>query len=172
MLTKSKVETMSPFHVENVETEMNFVESLREFQNTCESRERAQTPLFVAMFTASYCGPCRLIKQKIEGSLCKLYANNVIFVYIDIEKNQQLAKEYNIQMLPTFYFMRLSGNSHSPTILDQVKGANVVLLVSKIDKHIIVSRDPPGKRIDSTLESETQDQLRSRLYRARIHRNA
>ena len=57
-------------------------------------------------FTAKWCGPCQRIKpllQKIsEGSDA-----SVLKVYmIDIDENDEIAKEFQIRSVPTFYLYK------------------------------------------------------------------
>ena len=57
-------------------------------------------------FTAKWCGPCQRIKpllQKIsEGS-----DTSVLKVYIiDIDENDEIAKEFQIRSVPTFYLYK------------------------------------------------------------------
>ena len=57
-------------------------------------------------FTAKWCGPCQRIKpllQKIsEGS-----DSSVLKVYmIDIDENDEIAKEFQIRSVPTFYLYK------------------------------------------------------------------
>lgn len=57
-------------------------------------------------FTAKWCGPCQRIKpllQKIsEGSNA-----SVLKVYmIDIDENDEIAKEFQIRSVPTFYLYK------------------------------------------------------------------
>ena len=57
-------------------------------------------------FTAKWCGPCQRIKpllQKIsDGS-----DSSVLKVYIiDIDENDEIAKEFQIRSVPTFYLYK------------------------------------------------------------------
>tara|TARA_B100000123_G_scaffold268199_1_gene242564 strand:- start:457 stop:768 length:312 start_codon:yes stop_codon:yes gene_type:complete len=57
-------------------------------------------------FTAKWCGPCQRIKpllQKIsEGS----DSSKIKFFMIDIDENEDIAKEFNIRSIPTFYLYK------------------------------------------------------------------
>ena len=57
-------------------------------------------------FTAKWCGPCQRIKpllQKIsEGS----DSSKIKFFMIDIDENEDIAKEFNIRSVPTFYLYK------------------------------------------------------------------
>lgn len=52
----------------------------------------------VLKFSASWCGPCRVLAQTlkdVEG-----------ITNIDIEKEQELARKYNIRNVPTLVFLK------------------------------------------------------------------
>ena len=70
--------------------------------SVCESEEC----YLLFYFTAKWCGPCQRIKpllQKIsEGS-----DSSVLKVYmIDIDENDEIAKEFQIRSVPTFYLYK------------------------------------------------------------------
>ena len=70
--------------------------------STCEDEEC----YLLFYFTAKWCGPCQRIKpllQKIsEGS-----DTSVLKVYIiDIDENDEIAKEFQIRSVPTFYLYK------------------------------------------------------------------
>lgn len=52
----------------------------------------------VIQFGAPWCGPCKQIKPEVE-ELAKV--NAAAFVYVDIEKDVDLANEYSVRNLPT-----------------------------------------------------------------------
>ena len=70
-------------------------------------------------FTAKWCGPCQRIKpllQKIsEGS-----DPSVLKVYmIDIDENDEIAKEFQIKSVPTFYLYK------KKELIGQTGGADI-----------------------------------------------
>lgn len=66
--------------------------------------------VFVVMFTAAYCGPCRQAKQQMFPELMAKYAkyNNVHFFTLDVEKDVAgpggvfLKDAWAVSALPTF----------------------------------------------------------------------
>lgn len=60
-------------------------------------------------FGAEWCPPCRQMKPIIDG-LKKDYAGQVTVVRIDIDKNQNLVKKYNITAIPVQLFFDADGN--------------------------------------------------------------
>jgi len=57
-------------------------------------------------FTASWCGPCKNIKPKIEEIAASLENPNIIFYMIDITENEGLAEKMNIKSVPTFILLK------------------------------------------------------------------
>lgn len=54
-------------------------------------------------FTAKWCGPCQRIKPLIQ-KISEGVDNNKLEIYmIDIDDNDELAKEFNIRSVPSFF---------------------------------------------------------------------
>lgn len=66
--------------------------------------------VYVIMFSANYCGPCRLAKRDLFPALMSKYAadSNVHFFVLDVEKDKAAADgtflkdRWGVQGLPTF----------------------------------------------------------------------
>mmetsp|Transcript_8200 Transcript_8200/g.11631 ORF Transcript_8200/g.11631 Transcript_8200/m.11631 type:complete len:95 (-) Transcript_8200:257-541(-) len=56
-------------------------------------------------FTASWCKPCKRIAPKFEA-LSKEHKNSLIFLEVDFDSNQKLAKHLGAGLLPTFQLYR------------------------------------------------------------------
>ena len=67
-------------------------QAVREFTNT--------HPKSLVMVGASWCQPCRVIKQKVINMEADY--DTVSFAYLDIDDGQTWAKEHNIMAVPTF----------------------------------------------------------------------
>ena len=55
-------------------------------------------------FFATWCGPCRMmapIYDKLSHEI-----SNVKFGFVDIDKNQELARKFNVMGVPTFLFLK------------------------------------------------------------------
>ena len=63
--------------------------------------------LVVVDFAASWCGPCKQIGPIVESLAgLKEYSNSVIFVKVDVDEVPELAREYSVNAMPTFCFLR------------------------------------------------------------------
>ena len=71
-------------------------------------------------FTAKWCGPCQRIKsllQKIsEGS----DSSKLKVLMIDIDENEDLASNFNIRSVPTFYLYK------KKELIGQTGGADII----------------------------------------------
>ena len=59
----------------------------------------ASEKLVVADYTASWCGPCRLVSPLIDR-LATEYQGRATVVKIDIDQNKDNAKQYGIRSIP------------------------------------------------------------------------
>ena len=82
----------------------------------------------VVDFWADWCGPCRMMKP-ILAELAAAHPE-IRFVSVDVMKEKQLAEEYRVQAVPTFYvFVRgrqvakFSGARPKHKFLAQVEAA-------------------------------------------------
>ena len=55
-------------------------------------------------FSADWCGPCKKIQPFYEN-LASVFTD-AIFIYIDIDKSEDIATKYNITSLPTFSIIK------------------------------------------------------------------
>ena len=61
--------------------------------------------MLVVDYTATWCGPCRLISPFID-KLAEEYEGQAKVVKIDIDKNPEKAKELGIKSLPSVLFFK------------------------------------------------------------------
>eukprot|EP00735_Rhodelphis_limneticus_P004329 TRINITY_DN15905_c0_g1::TRINITY_DN15905_c0_g1_i1::g.22537::m.22537 TRINITY_DN15905_c0_g1::TRINITY_DN15905_c0_g1_i1::g.22537 ORF type:complete len:188 (-),score=23.02,sp/O97508/THIO_HORSE/46.53/2e-26,Thioredoxin/PF00085.15/3.1e-27,Thioredoxin_8/PF13905.1/1.7e-06,Thioredoxin_2/PF13098.1/3.6e+03,Thioredoxin_2/PF13098.1/1.8e-05,Thioredoxin_9/PF14595.1/4e-05,Thioredoxin_7/PF13899.1/0.00037,TraF/PF13728.1/0.0012,AhpC-TSA/PF00578.16/0.0022,Redoxin/PF08534.5/0.011,Glutaredoxin/PF00462.19/0.023,DUF836/PF len=80
---------------------VNVIEDKATFDNLTNS---AKNNLVVAYFTASWCGPCKMIAPAID-EFSKTYSN-VTFLKIDVDQNDDLAASFNISAVPSFHFLK------------------------------------------------------------------
>lgn len=74
---------------------MLLIESVDHLMNQVE-----QEDYVVVDFRAEWCGPCQSIEPHVED-LSQEY-DSVVFAKVDIEEVPDLAKEYQVQSIPTF----------------------------------------------------------------------
>jgi|TARA_B100001094_G_C17434168_1_gene440502 thioredoxin len=66
--------------------------------------------LVVVDFTASWCGPC----QRIAPVFAKMAEEmeDVVFVKVDVDENEEVAAECDISAMPTFQFYKRKAMVH------------------------------------------------------------
>ncbi|CAG9861167.1 unnamed protein product [Phyllotreta striolata] len=83
--------------------------------------------LIVLDFSASWCGPCKMISPKLD-ELVTTYPD-VLIVKIDVDDCEELAVEYNIKSMPTFVFLK------NRETVASFSGANFEKLDETIKQH-------------------------------------
>ncbi|NJR70402.1 MAG: thioredoxin [Synechococcales cyanobacterium CRU_2_2] len=64
-----------------------------------------QEAVVVADFTASWCGPCKLVAPLMD-QLDEAFAGQASIVKVDLDANKALAKEYSIKSIPAVLFFK------------------------------------------------------------------
>merc|ERR1711976_99947 len=98
--------------------------NMAEFNSELES---AGSKLVVIDFFAEWCGPCKMIAPKIEELSAQ--KDNVVFVKVDVDENEDAASQYNISAMPTFVFIK------NKEKVDEMMGANYEKLKEMVEKH-------------------------------------
>ena len=81
---------------------MSSVEYIQD--NTFESLLEQET-LVVVDFTATWCGPCKLVAPLME-QLATEYGDQINVVKVDLDKNQAMAKRFSIRSIPAVLFFK------------------------------------------------------------------
>lgn len=68
----------------------------------------------VVDFGATWCGPCQKFKPNF-AAVAKKYANKANFVYVDVDKWQDLATEFNAPPIPKIVIIKADGSKEVKT---------------------------------------------------------
>ncbi|PIA38512.1 hypothetical protein AQUCO_02700013v1 [Aquilegia coerulea] len=80
--------------------------------------------IVVANFSATWCGPCRIIAQ-LYSELSEKYPS-LMFLAVDVDELTEFSSSWDIRATPTFFFLR-DGKQ-----IDKLVGANKPELQKKI----------------------------------------
>lgn len=69
----------------------------------------------VVDFSASWCGPCHMLKPVFE-EVKKKYAGKIEFMTVDIDSFPDLAGQYGIQAVPTIVFINATGKEEDRSV--------------------------------------------------------
>ena len=64
-----------------------------------------ETPVAVVDFSATWCGPCQVLKPTIEALAGEL-EGKVNIGKVDIDQNQELATRFSVMSVPTIVFFK------------------------------------------------------------------
>jgi thioredoxin 1 len=92
-------------------------------------RELSKSPdrLVVIDFTATWCGPCKMIGPIFE-QLSNKYLG-VAFLKVDVDECGEIAMKYQVQAMPTFVFFK------NKKEVDRLRGADGASLEAKVKTH-------------------------------------
>ncbi|XP_053321833.1 thioredoxin-like [Spea bombifrons] len=99
------------------------IENLDEFN---KALAEAGSKLVVVDFTATWCGPCKMIAPFFQ-SLSEKYPD-VVFLKVDVDDAQDVAAHCNIKCMPTFQFYKDGARVH------EFSGANQSNLEQKVQE--------------------------------------
>ncbi|KAJ3705558.1 hypothetical protein LUZ61_009263 [Rhynchospora tenuis] len=100
--------------------------TLDEYKNQMQQAKEAKK-LVVIDFTASWCGPCRVIAP-VFTEFAKKFPH-VVFLKVDVDELKAVAQEWKIEAMPTFIFVK-EGNE-----IDKFVGARKEEIQKKIELH-------------------------------------
>ena len=110
--------------------------------------------IIMLMFTASWCGPCKRLKEHLysknddtdkESGICIDYQNNLLVVYIDVddENNEEICQLYDISSMPTQILIQMEldeiNNKLNIVKKDEIIGCDIISLKIKLDKLILTN---------------------------------
>ncbi|XP_037531672.1 thioredoxin [Nematolebias whitei] len=103
---------------------VKLINSMAEFDNELAT---AGGKLVVVDFTATWCGPCKMIAPVFE-ELSIRYKGQVIFLKVDVDEVADLCQQCGIRSMPTFQFYKNGKKVH------EFSGANQSKLHQKVDE--------------------------------------
>ncbi|KAJ3407806.1 hypothetical protein CcCBS67573_g02945 [Chytriomyces confervae] len=98
----------------------------------------------VVDFTASWCGPCRMIAPRFEALAGRV--SSCSFLKVDVDEMSSISQTYGVRAMPTFFFFR-NGEK-----LDEVVGADIAKVEQLVNKYAALS-DPFPSTGGNTLGS-------------------
>ena len=86
-------------------------------------------------FGASWCGPCKQLKDRLKHADTDKIMPNLIVGHLDIEDedNEELCKRYKINSLPTQIYIKL--NNNIVTEVSRIEGYDFTRLKMEYDKY-------------------------------------
>ncbi|XP_007499018.2 thioredoxin-like [Monodelphis domestica] len=102
------------------------VKTIESMENFYSELKEAGEKLVVVDFSATWCGPCKMIKPFFH-SLYEKYPD-VVFVEVDVDDCQDIAAECEVKCMPTFQFYK------NGVKVGEFSGANKEKLESTINE--------------------------------------
>jgi thioredoxin len=87
--------------------------------------------LVVVDFTASWCGPCRMIAP-IYQQLAQEFGGKVTFLKVDVDAAPAVAQKFSVMSMPTFVFLKNKGSN----VVSRFSGADTAKLTATVREHM------------------------------------
>lgn len=85
---------------------INYVIIMEKILSTFTDNEEKQSKSYTLLFfTASWCGPCKIIYPFIQEIQSKIDSSILSVQKIDIDNDNPLIQQYNIRSVPTFILL-------------------------------------------------------------------
>jgi thioredoxin 1 len=125
-----------------------YVTSLEEFLALMSANKQR---LIVADFTATWCGPCKQVAPYFEKRALEA-GDAAVFVKVDVDQNDETAKHFNIQAMPTFLFIR------DEKITRTIKGSTQSTLGDAITKELAASATAAAEALAANAAAAAKNQ--------------
>ncbi|XP_056298179.1 thioredoxin [Pseudoliparis swirei] len=105
---------------------------MREPKDLAEFRQilkDAGDKLVVVDFTATWCGPCKMIGPQFAEQESKPENANVIFLKVDVDEAEDISKDCQISCMPTFHYYK------NGVKVFEFSGANIDTLILNLEVH-------------------------------------
>tara|TARA_Y100000590_G_C15636244_1_gene983095 strand:- start:272 stop:622 length:351 start_codon:yes stop_codon:yes gene_type:complete len=113
--------------------------------NELKKKIKQNNNLFI-IFTAEWCRPCRKLKPIIADKKVK-YKNNIKFLFLTIDDNEDIATLYKIKYIPTIIVY------HNQNELEYILG-DIKEVEDKLDNYIqIMQKNINNNNINLQLQS-------------------
>jgi len=126
-----------------------------DFTNALAKAKAQQQPV-LAYFTASWCGPCKMMTRTTLTNETVIQAlNNFSHVAVDIDDHQELAQAYGVREVPTFHVLTSTGDKVSTTTGYQDAGRFLTWLTNGVSE----AKETVAHRKESEEKLAAIDQL-------------
>lgn len=88
-----------------------------------------ENKLIVIDFYATWCGPCKQVMPLLPQLAAK-FADNVVFVKVDVDESDDMSEEYQVSAMPTFVFIK------DGLKVDTYTGTEEDTITSLIEKYV------------------------------------
>jgi thioredoxin 1 len=105
------------------------VESLEEYKKFLSGEEYGDN-LILAYFTATWCGPCKLVSPVIQR--IGEEKESVVVLKVDVDVCEEVSNECKIDCMPTFLFYK----NKNPEPIHRFSGADLDMLVQNINNFL------------------------------------
>jgi len=106
MIDDEELEKIRKKKLEALKRRLKMAGKVVEIHNKDEFEEIVKNePVVFVDFYADWCMPCKIMVPIIED-LAKEYAGRVTFLKVNVDKNRELAYEFSIMSIPSFYIFK------------------------------------------------------------------
>lgn len=88
-------------------TTAQFKERVYDYTKSNEWKFKGKKPMIIDFYT-TWCGPCKRLAPIME-ELSEKYKGRVVFYKVDIERDRELANEFQVSSIPQVLYIPMSG---------------------------------------------------------------
>lgn len=103
--TRTEAQAAGSIHL----TKAEFLKKIADYETHSNDWKYLGDKPAIIDFYADWCGPCRQMAPALE-EIAKEYAGQIYVYKVDTDKEQQLARDFGIQALPTLWFVPMKGD--------------------------------------------------------------